>query len=328
VVIAIIGVLVGLLLPAVQSAREAARRSQCLNNIRQVALALHQYESAKETLPGGSGWGAPAAPDPTAINRLWTIDIFPFMEAAAFHKSLDLRLGMNQSRNAQLVATFTLPTFICPSDPDSNSPILDFRRVNSGGNPQIAQGAWYTGSMGPTTPDRCDFDTAPQSCMGANHGSKNFRTDFQSACFTLKSCPDNDVCVGVLCRDYQGVAMRRITDGLSNTFLIGETLPTHNIYNCLFCPNLAVSSTQIPLNVMDRDENPAAIYNGVGGMYWRTNGFKSAHPSGAHLATSDGSASFVADTIDYYVYNAMGSRAANDDGTGWATKPIGGGGGR
>jgi hypothetical protein len=46
------------------------------------------------------------------------------------------------------------------------------------------------------------------------------------------------------------------------------------------------------------------------------------------LATSDGSASFVADTIDYYVYNAMGSRAANDDGTGWATKPIGGGGGR
>jgi prepilin-type N-terminal cleavage/methylation domain-containing protein len=328
VVIAIIGVLVALLLPAVQAAREAARRTQCTNNMKQVALALLNYESAKKRLPGGSGWHAPPTPDPTAVNRLWTIDVMPYLESGNLHDSLDLKLGMNSAFNSALISNYVLPMFVCPSDPDASEPILDFRRVNSGGNPKIAQGIWYTGSMGPTTPDRCEFDTVPQACMGANQGSYDYRTDFQSMCFQNQSCPDNSVCVGMICRDPYGVELRQATDGLSNTYLIGETLPSHNIYNCMFCPNFPVSSTQIPLNTLERDLNPESVYNTVGGIYWRTSGFKSQHAGGASMALSDASVNFVSDEIDYYVYNAIGSKAAADDGTGWAIQPIGSGGGR
>jgi len=97
----------------------------------------------------------------------------------------------------------------------------------------------------------------------------------------------------------------------------------------LFCINIPVSSTQIPLNLMERDLDPPASYNtAAGGIYWRVSGFKSMHPGGAHLAMSDGSASLVSDTIDYYVFNSMGSKSSQDDGTGPATIPIGTGGDR
>lgn len=325
VVIAIIGILVALLLPAIQAAREAARRSQCINNMKQVALGLHNFESARKQLPGGSGWSAPAAPDPTARNRLWTIDVMPYMELTALHDSLDLTRRMEASPNLERVAEIVVPDFICPSDPEGRPPILDYRRVGNG-NPKVSQGNWYPGSMGPTIPDRCDFDTVPQACMGAGQGSISYPDAFRAPCFIAKNCPDNDGCVGMLCRNPKGVKFREVTDGLSKTFLIGETLPTHNIYNCLFCINIPVSSTQIPLNVMDRDQNPEAVYNTTaGGLYWRTAGFKSVHPGGANLALSDASVNFFSEDVDYYVYNAMGSKASADNGTGWAIQPIGGG---
>ena len=325
VVIAIIGILVALLLPAIQAAREAARRAQCVNHLKQIALALHNFESTNKRLPGGSGWGAPGTPDPTARNRLWTIDVMPFMENVGVHDHLDLTRRMEAAPNAARVAEIVIPDFICPSGSDDGPAILDYRRVGNG-NPKIAQGNWYPGSMGPTIPDRCDFDTVPQACMGAGQGSLSYPAAFRSPCFIKESCPDNDVCVGMICRSPNGVKFREVTDGLSNTYLIGETLPTHNIYNCLFCINIPVSSTQIPLNTMDRDEDLPSIYNTTaGGIYWRTNGFKSMHPGGAQLAKSDGSVDFVPETIDYYLYNALGSKASEDDGTGWPTKPIGGG---
>ena len=327
VVIAIIGVLVALLLPAIQAAREAARRAQCLNNMKQIALALHSFESSLKHLPGGSGWSAPNTLDPTARNRLWTIDVLPYMEQANVYDSLDLTRRMESAPNPARIAGIVVSGFICPSDPEASSPILDFRRVNNG-NPKISQGNWYPGSMGPTIPDRCDFDTVPQACMGANQGSLNPVTGTHSPCYKTQQCPDNEACVGMLCRNPIGTKFRHVVDGLSQTYLIGESIPSHNIYNCLFCINIPVSSTQIPINVMDRDEDPSAVYNtAAGGLYWRTGGFKSFHPGGVHMALSDASVSFVQEDIDYYVYNSMGSKAAEDDGTGWPTEPIGSGGG-
>jgi prepilin-type N-terminal cleavage/methylation domain-containing protein len=328
VVIAIIGVLVALLLPAIQAAREAARRSQCLNNLKQIALALHNYESANKSLPGGSGWAAPNAPDPTTRNRLWTIDVMPFMELASIHSVLDLKQRMEATRNAEVIKNFVVPGFVCPSDELANNPILDYRRITNG-NPKIAQGNWYPGSMGPTIPDRCDFDTVPQACMGANQGSLTIAPGTEAACYKTQTCPDNDVCTGMLCRNPNGVMFRNVSDGLSNTILLGESLPSHNMYNCLFCINIPVSSTQIPINIMEADVDPAGTYDKVAaGLYWRTSGFKSNHPGGVHLALGDASVNFYQDDIDYYVYNSMGSIKSEDNGTGWATEPIGGGGGR
>jgi len=328
VVIAIIGILVGLLLPAVQAAREAARRTQCTNNMKQIVLGLLNFESTHGTLPGGSGWAAPNSMGPTARNRLWTIDILQFVEQQAVYDSLDLTQRMEASVNATRIADIVLSGFVCPSDEQAQTPILDYRRTGNG-NPTRSQGLWYAGSMGPTIPDRCDFNTAPQACMGAGYGALNYPSAFRSPCFAQDKCPDNDGCVGLLCRNPNGIALRKVTDGLSNTYLIGETLPAHNIYNCLFCINVPVSSTQIPINIMERDLDPMAVYNtSAGGLYWRTSGFKSMHPGGAHMAKADGSVAFATEDLDHFVFNSIGSKASGDDGTGWPTEPIGGGGDR
>lgn len=112
VVIAIIGVLVGLLLPAVQAAREAARRAQCMNNIRQMGLAVSNYESAFKRFPSGwvdwrqstrPGWGVSQA-------------LLPYMEQSNVASSLDTNFPIDAAVNAPYLTT-VIPSFVCPSDP-------------------------------------------------------------------------------------------------------------------------------------------------------------------------------------------------------------------
>jgi prepilin-type processing-associated H-X9-DG protein len=100
------------------------------------------------------------------------------------------------------------------------------------------------------------------------------------------------------------VKFRTVTDGLSNTFMLGETLPTHWVWNCVFCDNFPVSSTHIPLNTMIQSATPT--------NFAQISGFKSMHPSGANMLMGDGSVRLVSETIDYLTFNILGSRA-NDD---------------
>jgi prepilin-type processing-associated H-X9-DG protein len=99
--------------------------------------------------------------------------------------------------------------------------------------------------------------------------------------------------------------LRYVTDGVSNTFLAGETLPGHWTRNCVFCDNYPVSSTHIPLNTME--QRPNATNSNAHAEYWKTSGFKSMHPSGANMLMGDGSVHFVNETIDWYAWNALGS---------------------
>jgi prepilin-type N-terminal cleavage/methylation domain-containing protein/prepilin-type processing-associated H-X9-DG protein len=311
VVIAIIGILIALLLPAVQAAREAARRTQCKNNLKQIGLALHNYENTNGSLPPGSGYIVQPG-------TLWTAAIMPYMELGTLTSQLDFRRYFNQAPNLAIVEKLSLPGFICPSDPQASDPILSNRRQASNQhNPPTCQGLWYVGSMGPTIPDVCDWGSAPQICMGTGFGTDYptppYSTSYgsPSPCFVHSrglNCPDTSQCVGVLCRTYQQIAFRQVTDGLSNTIAVGETLPAHNTYNCLFCENFPVASTHIPLNTMESDNGQW----GAAGQYWRTSGFKSEHPGGANLLLCDGSVTFALETIDHYLYNALGSRAAGE----------------
>ena len=109
VVIAIIGVLVGLLLPAVQAVREAARRMQCQNNLRQIGIALHNYHSAYQTLP-------PAYTTDANGNRLhsWRTLILPFIEQRALHQQIDLSKPWDDPVNLPISQT-VVPTYACPS---------------------------------------------------------------------------------------------------------------------------------------------------------------------------------------------------------------------
>src|SRR5262245_15791655 len=115
VVIAIIGILVALLLPAVQSAREAARRMQCGNNLKQLGLALLNYESSRGVFPfgcGGTSGGARYAQTGT-----WAAFILPQLEQQNLFDTFDFKRHMNDPANQKAVSTI-VPGFICPSDPE------------------------------------------------------------------------------------------------------------------------------------------------------------------------------------------------------------------
>lgn len=116
VVIAIIGVLVGLLLPAVQAAREAARRLQCSNNLRQLGLAMHNYESAVRRIPPS------ACVNPrTTANASWSIHgrLFPYLEQNNLANQIDLSRNWT---NFPVLSYYRVPSYVCPSDPRSDTP--------------------------------------------------------------------------------------------------------------------------------------------------------------------------------------------------------------
>ena len=120
VVIAIIGILIALLLPAVQSAREAARRTQCMNNLKQVALACHNYHDVHKWLPPGAQWD-PAdskGETPTTSNNFrpnWIVLVLPFMEQQATFNAFDRTKYLNHNVN-MLARSTTIPALLCPTD--------------------------------------------------------------------------------------------------------------------------------------------------------------------------------------------------------------------
>ncbi len=118
VVIAIIGILVALLLPAVQAAREAARRTQCLNNITQLSLAVHSFEFHFEHLPAGClNPDGPVRNEPTGIDVGWIVQILPYMEQRALSSAFDRQAGAYAPANSPVRAT-VLAVLQCPSDPE------------------------------------------------------------------------------------------------------------------------------------------------------------------------------------------------------------------
>ena len=179
VVIAIIGILVALLLPAIQAAREAARRSQCTNNLRQVGVAILNYENSYKELPWGSSF---ARTDAKERKGNWVIAVLPFLEEEALASRYDFSRYPNQAPNLELANTTIIRTLICPTDELASQPILDNRRPGQN-NPPRSQGLWYTGSMGPTIPDTCAFAPDPREpnaeqkyrtcCQGCGFGTLN-----------------------------------------------------------------------------------------------------------------------------------------------------------
>jgi prepilin-type N-terminal cleavage/methylation domain-containing protein/prepilin-type processing-associated H-X9-DG protein len=354
VVIAIIGILVALLLPAIQAAREAARRAQCSNNIRQLGIAFHNHENSKKSLPAGSTspgngpgglYGFNWTKFMKALNyegkRVewnWVTAILPYMEERGISDSLNLiwrdadpgdglcfpgsGSATDRNSNYYIVENSIIQGLICPSDEAAGSPIFNDRWGTTGlagGSitsvaTQRAQGLWYTASMGPTIPDQCGFDAAnPRVCMGSSFG----REGPSAVCFTSTKAPcvQKGLYVGAFGRleTFKGRKFREITDGLSKTYMAGETLPAHWVNNCAFCNNFPLSTTNIPINTMetDYDETTGTLSNGSRN-FWLSSGFKSLHPGGANMMLGDGSVRFVSETIDYFVWNENGTTAGGE----------------
>jgi prepilin-type processing-associated H-X9-DG protein len=117
VVIAIIAVLIALLLPAVQSAREAARRSQCVNNLMQLAIALQNYESAHEILPPGvvDASKGPILDQPKGYGFGWLTQLLPYYEARNVYNHFNLKVGLYEPPNGT-TRTHLIQSLLCPSD--------------------------------------------------------------------------------------------------------------------------------------------------------------------------------------------------------------------
>jgi len=316
VVIAIIGVLVALLLPAVQAAREAARRMQCVNNQKQIGLALLNYESARGKLPAGRhGCDASTTNDvrgcesgtPSVERSAMSafVKILPYVELQALFDRLDLSdqnmIIYDATTNAYFgpwatpavqEALNTRPAaFICPSA-DSN-PVPDSLHYASGTG-------W---DLPPATGDYA-------MCMG--HRGPSWARDF----FAVKT--DNSGIFFYI----REIELREIEDGTSNTLFAGEVLDSHTIDS-----NNIWSRSERHLDGMRTTDNPVNTPAGPefedittnhrkrvapDRPYYATGSFGSKHPQGANFVFADGHVDFLSDDIDSETYEEFGSRASQE----------------
>lgn len=295
IVIAIIGILIAMLLPAVGSVREAARRTQCRNNMKQLGIALHGYHEAHGALP----WGASGVQNNVAGGS-WGSLLLPHIEQGPAHDLFDYDLPMADVANLQAMKT-VVSTYLCPSDPGSSEPVSI---IHHAAIPiaEVSRTSYFA-SLGPTHVDSCADcpDPTPSSsnycCQGWSFGSlPNAGLGIEAGTFA-----------GMFARHPVNVRFASVRDGLSNTFMLGETLSMQCGFNGAFVNNFSVTSTAIALNILESDNgaNTTAALT-------RSCGFKSQHPGGAMFVMGDGSVHFIDEAIDYKLYNELGSRAGGE----------------
>lgn len=296
VVIAIIGILIALLLPAIQAAREAARRMSCANNLKQIALAIHNYHSTHQVFPPGGITRVPAGNcelvgnEATDAGAPWSVMILPYLEDDARLKTYDFRKSfapVNANSGAGNFSVQFQPNlkYHCPSDPNStaDSPNTNYYACQGGGGTPLC------------------------------HGNTLLRAVFHNGIFFNNS----------------SVRIAQVTDGSSNVLLVGETRycphklsPDYPTWHTSWDSGLRIyptvdlswpsglcaamqginSSTLDPAKAYPRSEAPST--------------FGSRHPGGCHFALADGSVRFLSETIDLSLYRGLGARDDN--------QPVGG----
>jgi prepilin-type N-terminal cleavage/methylation domain-containing protein len=301
VVIAILGMLIALLMPAVQQAREAARRAQCRNNLRQLGLALHNYHDTAQAFPPGWVYDA-NRPAPSAPTNCWgwSAFILPHLDQATLYSQLNLSVGFsggldaagNNSSlgNTGLEAT-VLNVFRCPSDVGSEE-------VLSGtGGPGLTMS--YGGrSNYPGVNGGLLFDFLPLTDHGGVFGENSHRglrdmTDGSSNCVVVGERAWIDVAGSGVGPTALWAGARSGNPGTETANGVALT-----IGNCV-----------VPLNSQPLGQhNP--LGSGLADGSWH--GFSSHHPGGAHFLLGDGSVRFISETVDYPTYVRLGTMA---DGT-------------
>lgn len=279
VVIAIIAVLIALLLPAVQQAREAARRTQCKNNLKQLGLALHNFHDTLNRMPTGgtvpwpidSFTGSVSASDPVALGTGWMVQILPYIDQA----------NLYNSNNAAVMKSVAVGMYFCPSR--RSSTVINGRGMND-----------YAAATPADSPNSWD-----QFWYGNTWG-----------------VPAGVTYKGVIIRNsvnnsgvQQFSRLRDITDGTSNTIAIGEKWLNPANYNtgdwhddCGYTdgwdPDVIRTTGFMLVN-----DAPSTGYG------WEGYQFGSQHTGGCHFLLADGAVRFISKNINATTYNNLGHRS-------------------
>ncbi|WP_437202899.1 DUF1559 family PulG-like putative transporter [Planctomicrobium sp. SH664] len=304
VVIAIIGVLVSLLLPAVQQAREAARRSQCKNNLKQLGLGLHNYHETHRTLMGG----AHCAKEAYARCHVWLEMLLPFIDQGALYNQLDLNKPTNHATNAAALNRWTSNMLVCPSDADAglfpNRREASYLPSDTDASPSFSLGQSYATCGGNIShlDGYCGYSSPCYSKRGGD-------------CRAIYGLSADPVSPGMFAMGCVVYGFRDCTDGLSNTFLLGEQLPVYNSWSMYFISHAMVNvSTNLPPNyhkVMTQCTKACSSNArcGVTNCTYYMAGFKSDHAGGVQMLMADGSVRFVGETVDYKTWTNLGDKA-------------------
>lgn len=296
VVIAIIGILIGMLLPAVQSVRAAARRTVCANSLRQMALASLNYESAFGRLPAGHQHNlGEVQADSNSFGWGWRSQILEFVEQAPLKNQFQSRDSMAISPNRELVST-VLDFFLCPSDPNLNEDLQD------AGAGILMSRSNYVGNGGSF---EWSFIPGPNSNLAWSGSVLNSNSEGSNR--------HDGVLTRTLDQRHHGIELSRITDGTSNTLFAGETVkfglqwdPT--TFGGVFNGTAARTLTQVRTG--HGAFNPEPDRSVTSDEILR-NSYLSFHPGGANFTFLDGSTRFIAETIDH---NQVTFRDVTDNG--------------
>jgi prepilin-type N-terminal cleavage/methylation domain-containing protein len=300
VVIAIIGVLVALLLPAVQAAREAARRSSCSNNIRQLAIGLHNFHDTTGKFPPGAQGSVFRQPNPmnlpaNIVGTSWIVFTLPFIEQKPLFDKYRFDLAYNSVENGRDVGGVIVPSIYCPSGPDPKKYLDPNTNVTT--NPSTH----YYGVMGPGGPtDNFTITLGTQTFTyryggSGGNGAWSYHGMLSHYQETTGSISTNRV-----------VRMSDVIDGTTNTLMLAEMsmqmpLGQTNQYRSWIRGNNGGSGTtknvRYPIN--------STFYNGSNNF--NEISFGSEHPNGCQFALADASVKFIAETIDLTVYQLSAS---------------------
>lgn len=307
VVIAIIAVLIALLLPAVQQAREAARRTQCKNHLKQLGLALHNFHDTYKHFPAGAQAQVYKTPqvDTTMIaGTSWMVFILPYIDQAPLYQLYDFTLAYNTLPNPTNVGAVVIPGYYCPSGPPPKT-YLD-PNANMTTNPSTH----YYGVMGPSGPPGSTTSPTTNNYNGVTYNYVVGNPGQNGAYSVEGILGQYQDATGSVTTGYFGT-FATILDGSSNTFLVAElskTLPSgqSNQYRSwIRGQNGGSGATKNVMNPIN-----STFYNGTGNF--NDISFGSNHTGGAHFLMGDGSVRFMSENIDMSLYKALASQKSQE----------------
>jgi len=324
VVITIIGMLIGLLLPAVQKVRDAAARLQCANNLKQIGLAMMNYESTYSTFPAGYldnmttipvNATATTNPDPN-IGWGWGALILPYLEQEPLYKSININsIAMNNTSAAAIAFRKTfIKGFFCTSDATDLNTFGILGTVNPSDDTTGLETFYLSGPDGNFKLIR--FELAKSSYAGINGQAE--LADFDSA-----------LGLGMFLRG-RGVSIAEVTDGLSNTLFVGERSSKSAKQAVGTLPGVCTWVGALPGGDLD-GETPALYILGWTGDpsspakpntpepdgSFHAESFTSKHSGGVNFLFGDGSVRFITDSIDGQTWVKLGTRQGGETTNGY-----------